>query len=39
MRYVTLATVYIVGHTETPQMTPATTTAQNTATNPVTLAQ
>ncbi|MGZ5787621.1 MAG: hypothetical protein ACXWJM_17045 [Ramlibacter sp.] len=39
MRYVTLPTVYIVGHAEAPQMTPATTTAQNTATNPVTLAQ
>jgi len=39
MRYVTLPTVYVVGHAEAPQMTPATTTAQNTATNPVTLAQ
>jgi len=39
MRYVTLPTIYIVGHAEAPQMTPATTTAQNTATNPVTLAQ
>jgi len=39
MRYVTLPTVYIVGHAEVPQVTPATTTAQNTASNPVTLAQ
>jgi hypothetical protein len=41
MRYVTLPTVYIVGHAEAPQLTPAatTTTAQNTATNPVTLHQ
>lgn len=39
MRYVTLPTVYIVGHAQAPQVTPATTTAQNTASNPVTLAQ
>jgi hypothetical protein len=39
MRYVTLPTVYIVGRAEAPQLTPATTTAQNTATNPVTLHQ
>jgi hypothetical protein len=39
MRYVTLPTVYIVGRSEAPQVTPATTTAQNTATNPITLHQ
>jgi hypothetical protein len=39
MRYVTLPTVYIVGHAEAPAVTPVTTTAQNTATNPVTLHQ
>lgn len=39
MRYVTLPTVYVVGHAEAPQVTPATTTAQNTSTNPVTLTQ
>jgi hypothetical protein len=39
MRYVTLPTVYIVGHAAAPDVTPATTTAQNTATNPVTLHQ
>jgi hypothetical protein len=39
MRYVTLPTVYVVGHAEAPRMTPTTTTAQNTATNPVTLSQ
>jgi hypothetical protein len=39
MRYVTLPTVYIVGRSEAPQVTPATTTAQNTASNPITLHQ
>jgi hypothetical protein len=36
-RHVTLPTVVIVGRRDSPDSTPVTTTAQNTAANPITL--
>ncbi|MDF2463170.1 MAG: hypothetical protein K0Q43_1405 [Ramlibacter sp.] len=36
-RHVTLPTVLIVGRRDSPDSTPVTTTAQNTAANPITL--
>ncbi len=39
VRYVTLPTVVIVGNGDSLEGTPATTTAQNTAANPITLSQ
>jgi len=39
VRHVTLPTVVIVGRRDSPEGTPATTTAQNTAAKPITLRQ